>query len=174
MQSDSKKPRGAVAILIKNEADDHWLLMIKRRENPKDPWSGQMAFPGGHSDPTDRRLYDTARRETIEEVGIDLNEHRFLGCLSNVQTRNVPIIVSPFVFVGLKNIDPTTSREATEFIWVPISFLENPKNICSVMLRIRDANVLLGAYNYLGHVIWGMSFRIIREIISTITNYAET
>ncbi len=170
--SDSKKPRGAVAILIKKENDDLWLLMIRRRENPKDPWSGQMAFPGGHSDPQDRTLFDTVRRETIEEVGIDLSGHRFLGCLPNVQTKNVPMIVSPFVFVGLGKARPTTSREATEIVWVPISFLANPKNISSVMLPIRGVNVLLGSYNYSGHVIWGMSFGIIQEIISIMMNHA--
>jgi len=170
--SDSKKPRGAVAILINKEDDDLWLLMIRRRENPKDPWSGQMAFPGGHSDPQDRTLFDTVRRETIEEVGIDLSEHRFIGCLPNVQTKNAPMIVSPFVFLELKKAHPTTSREATEIVWVPMSFLANPKNISSVMLPIGGVKMLMGSYNYSNHLIWGMSFRMIQNIISIMTNNA--
>lgn len=30
------------------------LLFIQRPHNPRDPWSGQVAFPGGHRDKEDR------------------------------------------------------------------------------------------------------------------------
>ena len=170
--SDSKKARGAVAVIIREDTGDLWLLMIRRRESPSDPWSGQMAFPGGHSDPQDRTLFDTVRRETLEEVGIEVNEHRFLGCLRNVQPKNAPMIVSPFVFLESKKADPTTSREATETVWVPVSFLMNPKNVSSIMVAIRGENVPMGCYRYSNHVIWGLSFRIIQEIISIMTDHA--
>jgi len=131
-----------------------------------------MAFPGGRSDPQDRTLFDTVRRETLEEVGIDVNEHKFLGCLRNVQPKNAPMLVSPFVFLESKRAHPTTSREATEIVWVPVSFLTNPKNVTSIMAAIRGDNVPMGCYRYSNHMIWGMSFRIIQEIISIITNHA--
>jgi len=164
--SDSKKPRGAVGVLIKEEAADLWLLMIKRHENPRDPWSGQMAFPGGHADPQDRTLFDTVAREATEEVGIDMRSHEFLGCLSNVTPKNAPMVVSPFVFLLAGKVDPTTSREAQEVLWVPVSFLLNPKNVSSITIPVGRGEVTMGCYNYSNHVIWGLSFRIIQEISS--------
>jgi ADP-ribose pyrophosphatase YjhB (NUDIX family) len=113
-QSDSKKPRGAVAVLFKEEAEDLWLLMIKRGENPRDPWSGQMAFPGGHADAQDRTLLDTVARECSEEVGINIRDQEFLGCLHNVEPRNAPMLVTPFVFLG-KSILPRVEKPKRSF-----------------------------------------------------------
>lgn len=168
-RSDSKKPRGVVAVLFKEEAEDLWLLMIKRSENPQDPWSGQMAFPGGHADSRDRSLLDTAAREALEEVGINTQHQEFLGCLRNIEPKNAPMVVTPFIFLILREVHPTTSREAEEILWVPMSFLVNPKNVSSVTVPIGQQEVSMGCYVYLNHVIWGMSFRIIRDIISKIT-----
>jgi 8-oxo-dGTP pyrophosphatase MutT (NUDIX family) len=167
--SDSKKPRGAVAVLFKEEAGDLWLLMIKRSENPRDPWSGQMAFPGGRADSKDRTLFDTAVRETMEEVGINIQEQEFLGCLRNVQPKNAPMVVTPFLFLQFSEVHPMTSREAREVLWVPTAFVLNPKNVSSITIPIGDREVSVGCYVYLDHTIWGMSFRIIREIISKMT-----
>jgi len=166
LPSDSKKPRGAVGVLIKEEGDDLWLLMIKRRENPKDPWSGQMAFPGGHADPRDHSLFDTAARETAEEVGVDVRRQEFLGCLSNVHPKNAPMVVAPFVFLAKEKVEPATSQEAQEVLWVPMSFLMNPKNVSSITIPTERGHVTMGCYGYSNHIIWGLSFRIIQEIIS--------
>jgi 8-oxo-dGTP pyrophosphatase MutT (NUDIX family) len=168
--SDSKKPRGAVAVLFKEKADDLWLLMIKRSENPRDPWSGQMAFPGGHADSKDRTLFDTGVRETMEEVGINIHEQEFLGCLRNVQPKNAPMVVTPFLFLQVSEVHPMTSREAREVLWVPMAFLLNPKNVSSITIPIGDREVSMGCYVYLDHTIWGMSFRIIQEIVSKIAS----
>jgi len=170
LYSDSKKPRGAVAVLLKEEAEDLWLLMIKRSENSGDPWSGQMAFPGGHADSRDRTLFDTAVRETMEEVGISIREQEFLGCLRNVQPKNAPMVVTPFLFLQLREVHPVTSREAKEILWVPMSFLLNPKNVSSLTVPIGDREISMGCYVYLDHTIWGMSFRIIREIIPKVAS----
>jgi len=168
--SDSKKPRGAVAVLLTEEADDLWLLMIKRSENPGDPWSGQMAFPGGHADSKDRTLFETAVRETMEEVGINIQEQEFLGCLRNVQPKNAPMVVAPFLFLRVSEVHPMTSREAREVLWVPMAFLLNAKNVSSISIPIGDREVSMGCYVYLDHMIWGMSFRIIHEIVSKIAS----
>ena len=167
--SDSKKPRGAVAVLFREQADDLWLLMIKRRENPQDPWSGQMAFPGGHSDLEDQTLLDTATREAFEEIGIDIGNQSFLGCLHNVQPKNAPMVIAPFLFLISGEFHPKTSREAVEVLWVPMSFLFNPKNVTSFRVPVGRREISMGCYLYLNHLIWGMSFRIIQEIISIVT-----
>lgn len=155
-----------MAIFIKEDWNDLWLLMIKRSESPQDPWSGQMAFPGGHAAAQDRALFDTAVREAQEEVGVDARRHDFLGCLNNVQPRNVPMIVAPFVFLLVEKIDPKTSKEAREIAWVPASFLSDRKNVSSFVYPIRDVELSMPCYKYSGRVIWGVSFRMIREIVS--------
>jgi len=83
--------QAAVALLLR-ERDSRGLeiLVIRRAENEHDPWSGHMALPGGGYEPGDHSVYDTARRETLEEIGIDLDEGLFLGRLDDVGPRRMP------------------------------------------------------------------------------------
>jgi len=51
---------------------DPEVLFIKRATREGDKWNGHVALPGGRRDPEDEDDLATAVRETIEEVGIDL------------------------------------------------------------------------------------------------------
>src|SRR6478752_6570976 len=57
------------------------VLLIRRAERAGDPWSGHMALPGGRREPEDADLVETARRETFEEVGLQLARSDLLGGL---------------------------------------------------------------------------------------------
>ena len=59
-----------LAAILREGPESAEVLFIRRSEQPGDPWSGHMAFPGGRQAPTDRELLDTARRETLEEIGL--------------------------------------------------------------------------------------------------------
>src|SRR5918993_5729898 len=76
--------RAAVALLLRERDETLEILVIKRAEKADDPWSGHMALPGGGWEPGDKAVYDTARRETLEEIGVDLDKGRFLGRLDDL------------------------------------------------------------------------------------------
>ncbi len=46
----------AVAAVVRQAGDGVEVLFIHRAEDPKDPWSGHMAFPGGRVERPRRRL----------------------------------------------------------------------------------------------------------------------
>ena len=48
--------RAAVAALLRPGEGGVEILFIHRAEDPRDPWSGHMAFPGGREDPGDADL----------------------------------------------------------------------------------------------------------------------
>src|SRR2546421_732987 len=60
------------------------LLLIRRAERPDDPWSGQIALPGGRQDPDDVDLLATAARETREETGVELASAERLAVLDDL------------------------------------------------------------------------------------------
>ncbi len=84
--------------LFVDRAETH-LLLIRRAEQPTDPWSGQIAMPGGHVEVGDANSTEAAYRETAEEVGIGKESIQLLGDLGIFATQIREVTVS--VFVGL-------------------------------------------------------------------------
>src|SRR6476661_4056359 len=120
--------RAAVALIFRaGEEGRPELLFIKRAEYPGDPWSGQVAFPGGREEQGDTSLSETAIRETREETGIDLErEGRIIGILDDLYPRSVrlpPISVRPFVFVLERSEALALSSEVALAFWIPFGSL---------------------------------------------------
>lgn len=66
------------------------LLFIRRTPRQGDPWSGQVAFPGGKRDPEDTSDVHTAIREAYEECGLDLSpQGGMFECIGRLDDRPV-------------------------------------------------------------------------------------
>ena len=103
---DSDLPRRAEVALVLDvslDNNDPNILFIQRAECEKDPWSGQMAFPGGRRETTDLVDGDAARRETAEEIGLELGAAQLIGRLNDMRGRHggrsADLMISCFVFV---------------------------------------------------------------------------
>ena len=64
--------RAAVAVILRERDGALEVLVIRRAERAGDRWSGHAALPGGKVSESDTSIDDTALRETLEEVGLDL------------------------------------------------------------------------------------------------------
>ena len=80
--------QAAVAVILRDSGEHTEVLFILRATKQGDPWSGHMAFPGGHWEDQDKSLRETAARETMEEIGLDLSHAAFLGELDAVQSQS--------------------------------------------------------------------------------------
>ncbi|ORX49092.1 hypothetical protein DM01DRAFT_1108567 [Hesseltinella vesiculosa] len=95
------------------------MLYIQRAKRPGDVWSGQVAFPGGKSEPQDTTDVETAAREVLEEIGLDLNDKQqflYLGKLDDHQilTAKQQMVVVPFVFLQRTPVTPPLALQASE------------------------------------------------------------
>src|SRR5436190_24050571 len=99
-QAPGARP-AAVSLVLVEGAEGAELLFIKRAERAGDPWSGQIAFPGGRRQASDAALVDTARRESKEEVGLDPGRlGSYVGSLDECEpgAKRLPsLVIAPFV-----------------------------------------------------------------------------
>lgn len=118
----------AVLVPIFRLGQDWHLLYIRRAERAQDLHSGQVAFPGGRSDPGDVDAVATALREAWEEIGLDPECVRVLGVLRPLATvtgyRVTPVVgqipsLLPFA------PDPA---EVAEVFSLPLAWLCDPAN----------------------------------------------
>ena len=155
----------AVALLLRPMNDDFDILVVKRVNSPHDPWSGQMALPGGKRESKDVDLRKTVIRETLEETGINLEIRcRFLGTLKTQHSNHKPEMnILPFVIL-LKH-DPTirlNEKELEKFAWIPLK--ELGKHRGTTRFSFGDSP----AYVIDDYVIWGLTYRIIEELLRII------
>jgi 8-oxo-dGTP pyrophosphatase MutT (NUDIX family) len=155
----------AVAIIINPNDQGGSVLFIKRTERRGDPWSGQIAFPGGRKSPIDKGLAETAVRETREEVGIELTGHELLGHLPIVTTRSRRLRVLPFVFQLKSSVSIRANEEVADAFWVPLGDLEGLE-VESRDVRVDHGTLSADSYIVDGRVIWGLTFRIINLLLN--------
>jgi ADP-ribose pyrophosphatase YjhB (NUDIX family) len=158
--------RAAVSLLVAVGADPA-ILFIKRQHRAGDPWSGQMALPGGFAAPQDSSLEATARRETAEEPGIDLGDVKLLGTLDDVSPRTPylpPIVVRPFAFLLPERVRPLPGPEVEAAVWLPISQLFSPQFRRPFRFtlpgEVREfPSIVIGDYT-----IWGLTERVLHQL----------
>jgi 8-oxo-dGTP pyrophosphatase MutT (NUDIX family) len=168
-QEDMKK--AAVAAVLRDGAEGAELLFIHRAEHPHDPWSGQMAFPGGRMDPGDADEIAAAIRETSEEVDLDLaREGEPLGRLSDVAAvsrgRPLSLVIVPHVFAVAGDPVLVLNHEVAEALWVPLTYLLDFDNRTTLDWKLGSMTIPLPCYRLQDKVIWGLTFGMVDELLS--------
>ena len=167
--ADPSRKLAAVALIFVPDPDS--ILVIKRAERAGDRWSGQMAFPGGRWDPADDDLVTTARRETWEEVGVDLASAEFLGRLDDSAPRSAslpPVTVAPFVFALPRRRPLVPNGEVAAAYWVSLDQLVAPDVYRPYQYRASGLTMTFPGYHLDAGVIWGMTERILTPLLSQI------
>jgi 8-oxo-dGTP pyrophosphatase MutT (NUDIX family) len=176
--SDEEGARAAVAIVLREPAngrdddDGAEVLFIRRAEDPRDPWSGHMAFPGGRADPADGDdSMTTALRETEEELGLALREHgEPLGRLPDLPAiargRRVGLVISPHVFALHGDVVLVPSDEVAEAIWSPIAPLARGERRTTFPYVHEGRQLELPGHLVGGRVVWGLTYQMLESFFS--------
>ncbi len=161
----------AVAMILREVKQGLEMLFIERAAHEQDPWSGNLAFPGGKIEAGDASLQQAAERETREEIGLDLQGARYLGRLSDVSGATLPVRVSCFVY-GVGETGPfSLNGEVRDAFWVPLAELLNAERRAEATVHI-DGRAQ-------GHpairlsppgkpLLWGLTYRLVMQFLELV------
>jgi 8-oxo-dGTP pyrophosphatase MutT (NUDIX family) len=143
-------------------------VVLTKRTDRVETHKGEIAFPGGSVEAGDRDLTFTALRESHEEIGLQPSDVSVLGQVDEIVTVSA-FHVTPFVGAIDSSLAPYNWRhqesEVAEVLEVPIRHLLDPANFVELPRQRDGRMVLQPAFLVRDHVIWGATYRILRNFL---------
>lgn len=167
---EATSAHAAVAMILVDGVSELEVCFIRRAERDGDPWSGQVAFPGGRADRIDRDAYAVAERETWEEIGLELTREHRIGPLpirpidrSGVHS----MTLSPFVYYIpaelKKSVEPRQLEEVAHVFWVPMSHLFDHSAATDLEYPMAGGVQTFRGILFDDHIIWGLTLRVLNS-----------
>lgn len=153
----------AVNILMYFKAENLYFILTQRSKN-LEYHSGQISLPGGRKDNKDKNLWETAKRETFEEIGVELNDQNFVGELSPLYIDVSNFLVQPFVSLLYSEPDFKTNISEVEKIY-KVSFVDffKKKNIAYSSKIIKGKKIIYPFFKLENQQVWGATAMILQE-----------
>lgn len=164
-------PRLAAVLIPLLQIDGGWYILYTRRTDQVEHHKGQVAFPGGRSDPGDPSAQFTALREAEEEIGLHPADVTVLGCLAQLPTSSgyciTPIVgVIPWPYPLL-----LAEREVVRAFTIPLDWLADPAHRETRTRLIPGSDVLhpvIYFQHYDGELLWGVSAEITVNLLKAL------
>jgi 8-oxo-dGTP pyrophosphatase MutT (NUDIX family) len=165
------EPRAAAVLVAVVARDDGPTVLLTQRTAHLSSHAGQIAFPGGRTEPSDPSPAATALREASEEIGLEHRLVEVLGALPVYRT-GTGFLVTPVV--GL--VDPVHSltldpNEVDDAFEVPLAFLMDPANHQRRVYRWGDFDRMFYAMPWRPgqpldkeYFIWGATAAMLRNL----------
>ena len=166
--------RASVAIVLAGDSDARSVCFVQRASRPGDPWSGDVAFPGGWAKHEDESLRAAAMRETHEEIGLALANVHHVGDIAPVRIprfrSGIGLLGASVFYVGETRPGlRLEQREIADAFWVPIAHLHHPDNRTVVHWSRSGPPRPRPAVMFDGRVIWGLTYRILVRFSNLMT-----
>jgi 8-oxo-dGTP pyrophosphatase MutT (NUDIX family) len=161
--------RAAVLVPLFLE-DGTWRVLFTKRTETLPHHQGQVAFPGGSHHRNDASPLATATREAHEEIGLRPEHVDVLGALDDIHTVQSNFVITPFVAsIPCPYAFRPDPAEVAEIFSVPLPTLRDPAETRREVWEFESVRVPITAIRYGGHVIWGATERISRNLLDILT-----
>jgi 8-oxo-dGTP pyrophosphatase MutT (NUDIX family) len=156
----------AVLVPLFLDGDTVHVLYTKRTETVPHH-QGQIAFPGGQVDPDDPSAIVAATREAYEEIGLRPEHADVLGALDDIHTVRSNFVITPIVaLIPHPYAFTPNPPEVAEIFAVPLPTLRDPTSRREELWEFESVRVPVPTIQYRGHVIWGATERISRNLVN--------
>ena len=170
---DNSLTAAAVLVPIISHQEGYKILLTHRSKK-LDDHAGQISFPGGRIDNSDKSPKNTALREAYEEIGLNESSVEILGHLDAYATAT-GFRILPIVSIIKENFDTKINPiEVESIFYLPMEFLMNPENHKKergTYKRQSTSYKIEYEYNaipYENHHIWGATAAMLINLYETL------
>jgi len=149
----------AVLVPVLDKPEPEILLTVRSELLLQHP--GQVSFPGGAVDRTDRSAVSTALREAEEEIGLDFSQVSPLGFLDRVDTISDYRVLPVVGLVRPSFIWKPDLREVSEVFTIPLKLAIDYREYSHRNVDHEGENVVISSLDWQGHKIWGITAAIL-------------
>ena len=167
IESTSLKKAGVlIGILYHDEYINNPEIIFTQRSTKLSTHSGEVSFPGGKWDEQDKNLYETALRESNEEINLNTEDVVLAGSLNYLVSKH-KIEVNPYVGLITKKQNLVDNDEIEKIFTVPLEFLTDKKNAKLHKIERKNRNVIVPSWVYNDQIIWGLTAMITADFVNT-------
>jgi 8-oxo-dGTP pyrophosphatase MutT (NUDIX family) len=170
-----RKTRYAGVLILLYPLENESYTILIRRSTYNGAHSGQISFPGGQYEASDKDLTFTALRETREEIGISPELIKVIGKLTPLYIPVSNYFVHPVV--GILDSEPNFEKdpkEVEEIYSVKLESLLDPACLISDDHIYENERIIQAPYFQYNHLkIWGATAMILSEFIELHGNMAK-
>lgn len=160
---DSKRSSAAVLVGLREGPQPRLILTVRTDHLPSH--AGQVAFPGGRSDPGDADAVATALRESEEEIGLERQLATPLGYLDCFETISGYCITPVVARIDADAKFYPAPDEVAEVFEVPLAFLLEPANLRRYTMEYRGHHRAMIEFVHGGHRIWGATAAMLLNLL---------
>lgn len=163
-----RKPRQSSVLILLYPHNNNINVVLIQRPEYEGVHSGQISFPGGQKEESDKSKVETALREASEEIGIDINKVKIIGMLTDLYIPPSNYLVAPVIgFVEKRPEFIPQVLEVKGIIETPLEVFTNIENKKSKVMKLANGITFTTPYyDVHGHVVWGATAMIISELES--------
>ena len=167
---NQSRPNRTAAVLVPvlDKPEPEILLTVRSELLLQHP--GQVSFPGGSVDRSDRSAVSTALREAEEEIGLDFSQVSPLGFLDRVDTISDFRVLPVVGLVRSSFVWKPDLREVSDVFTVPLKLAIDHREYTHRTVNHDGKNVVISSLNWQGHKIWGITAAILLNFGSRMEN----
>jgi 8-oxo-dGTP pyrophosphatase MutT (NUDIX family) len=158
-------PRSPAAVLIGLRGEAQPRMVFTVRTDHLTSHAGQVAFPGGRTDPADGNALTTALRESEEEIGLDRTLVTPLGYLDCFETISGFCITPVVARIAEEACFHPAPDEVAEVFEVPLAFFLEPSNLKRYVMDYRGHRREMVEFEHDGHRIWGATAAMLENLL---------
>jgi 8-oxo-dGTP pyrophosphatase MutT (NUDIX family) len=164
LSSLQPKTAAVMMLLYPKNGQTHLVLIV--RNTYKGVHSAQIALPGGKYEAEDQNYWNTALRETHEEIGVYPEKIEIIRAFTQLYIQASNFLVHPFLGFCQEEITFVPNHhEVAQIIELPIAYFLKEDIIVNTTLSTSYAkNIDVPAFKIKEHIVWGATAMMLSEL----------